>query len=119
MDMPRLGSGSRYSSKLSLPSRGAVGQRVTDLKGHGEIEIALKGGKVSFGSVIPIGYATQPCPFSTNVGMARRRSASSAVPGRALPARLLLLWPGCGFAASAGLPGFYGTIKLLFHNKER
>lgn len=45
MDMPGLGSGRRYSSKLSLPSRGAVGQRFADLKGHGEIEIALKGEK--------------------------------------------------------------------------
>lgn len=45
LDMPRLSRGKRYSSKLSLPSRGAARQRFTDLKGHGEIEIVLKGKK--------------------------------------------------------------------------
>lgn len=119
LDMPRLGSGRRYSSKLSLPSRGTVRQRFSDLKRHGEIEIALKGGKVSFGSVIPIGYATQPCLFSTDGGITRWRSVPSSITGRSLPAGLLLLWSGCRFAASARLPKFCGTIKLLFHNKEQ
>lgn len=43
LDVPRLSNGKRYSSKLSLPSRGAVRQRFADLKGHDEIEIVLKG----------------------------------------------------------------------------
>lgn len=43
LDVLRLSSGKRYGSKLSLPSQGTVRQRFADLKGHGKIEIVLKG----------------------------------------------------------------------------
>lgn len=60
MDMLRLSSGKRYSSKLSLPSQGTVRQRFTDLKGHSETEITLWGEKVLFKSINPIGYTAYP-----------------------------------------------------------
>lgn len=64
--------------------------------------------------MIPIGYATGPCPFSINVGMARQWSVSSQITGRGLLAGSWPLWPGCRCAASE----FNGTVKLQIHNKE-
>lgn len=68
LDMLRLSSGKRYSSKLSLPSQGIVRQNFTDLKGHGEIEITLWGKK--FHSEVLSQLATLPpriCSFKWQI----------------------------------------------------
>lgn len=61
LDMLRLSSGKRYSSKLSLPSQGTGRQRFTDLKRTQWNWNYIIGKKVSFRSIIPIGHTAHPC----------------------------------------------------------
>lgn len=58
LDMLRLSSGKRYSSKLSLPSQGTVRHSLTS-KDTVKLKLHYRE-KVSFRSIIPIGHTAHP-----------------------------------------------------------